>query len=291
MSFTRPFEPPVSSVTFAQLAAPYRDRTAAGNADIQGFFALYLQLPAPFQDLLDQIFAQPGLWDAYLRAPSSVKGHHRERGGNLRHSVEVAQLSLAQADAYIDMIDRDVVIISALMHDLGKTLEYELKGCTARMSTQGRLLGHKLTGLGLIWAPLHGCAGIGEHQRLAILNVLTCSANGAAWGGQAPGAFEAEIVCRNDQLSAIADMYRVSHARTGPEGGFGIYHKHQRVTPFHVKPFVAQPKIQVQAPPQAQVKAKTQAGAPGKTLSERLQAAHNASRVHFGGPGKTTRAR
>lgn len=103
----------------------------------------------------------------------------------MRYTLEVARISLMLAADPIaeHLVDRDVLIVAALVHDLGKALEYEAGMYGTTMSPLERLVGYKFTGFGILWVPLHSVQGIGECQRLALLNCLSCSHQGAAGGG------------------------------------------------------------------------------------------------------------
>jgi len=234
MSFF-PTPPTVISSTFEQLRAVHLPSTP--KSDVDTFFALYAQLSAPFQQLLDAVFAQPGLWKAFASSPSSRVGHHGGAGGNLRHTLEVARISLLLGSdpAFIDLVDRDVQIAAALLHDVGKAQEYEATRYGWRMSAQGRLVGHKFAGFGLVWNAVHAIHGITDHQRLALLNCLSSSTQGWSSSTRGPASAEAQLLHQADQLSAASDLFRASHAACGQAPGFGIRHRHQRETPYHVK--------------------------------------------------------
>ena len=222
--------------TFIQLRTAHLDSTP--KCAVSEFFRLYRQLSAPFQALLDEVFAQPGMWPAFARGPSSRKGHHCGPGGNLRHSVDVARISLLlAADPVAEhLVNRDVLIVAALTHDLGKALEYKSSVYDTKMSPLGRLVGHKFTGFGILWTSLHSVPGIGEHQRLALLHCLSCSPQGAFGGARGPACLEAQIVHHADRFSASSDLFDASLAGCRSDAGFGVRHDHQRETPYHVKP-------------------------------------------------------
>jgi len=271
MSFSNPYDT-AAAPTFAQLRAACLAISAEKSA-VDEFFEIFRQLTPPFQNLLGQIFAQPGLWEAFVRGPSSRRGHHCGRGENLRHSVEVARLSLCiAATSFETLVDSDVLIVTALLHDLGKALEYQEGVCRTKMSPLGRLVGHKSSGFGMVWGPLHSTSGIGECQRLAILNSLSSSENAAAKDVRGPASFEALIVSRADQLSAAGDLFRASHAASGSNAGFGVRHDHQRETPYHVKPRLPLP---AQATLAAQATQRP-------SLEQRLQAAVKISSRYYG---------
>jgi len=262
--------------TFEQARAAYLANASAG--DLKKFFALYFELTAPFQELFDTVFGPPGLWSAFITAPSSMRGHHRERGGNLRHSVEVAEISLLLASRKNigQQVDRQVQITASLTHDLGKLLEYECGPGGTCMSDYGRMIGHKFTGFALMWGPLHLNAGISEHQILAILNCLSNFSFGA---GATRGAatLEAEILSEADHLSAKQDQNAVSQASRGGRAGFGVRQPHQRETPFHVTPRLPEPEPEpapvTHAAPPSPGAASRAASAISPSLQARLRAA------------------
>lgn len=260
--------------TFAQLRAARLE--LAPKSAVNEFFELYAQLTLPFQQLLDTLFEQPGIWSNFVQQPSSKVGHHRSAGGNLRHTLEVVRISLALAadPACHRLADRNVQIVVALLHDIGKTCEYEAGPRGTQMSPLGRLVGHKFVGFGMVWNALHSTPGITEHQRLAILNCLSNSPQGWGSGVRGPACLEAQILHHADQLSAASDLFRVSQ-EASPNPGFGVRHPHQRETPYHVR---SRPSLVASAAPRAQG---APAAAPARerpSQQERLKAAAYPSR-------------
>lgn len=83
-------------------------------------------------------------YERYLTAPAAKANHHAYIGGLAEHSLEVCQLALgmAEAEAYAGLVDRDAIIVGALIHDLGKLGEYEWEGTPIGISRQGRLRSH-----------------------------------------------------------------------------------------------------------------------------------------------------
>ncbi|HID73687.1 MAG TPA: HDIG domain-containing protein, partial [Thermoplasmata archaeon] len=63
------------------------------------------------------------------------------------HTRTVTRMAMAVADARIDL-DRDTVIAGALLHDVGKLLEYR-PGPERRKSHFGQLVRHPVSGAGL----------------------------------------------------------------------------------------------------------------------------------------------
>lgn len=87
--------------------------------------------------------------------PAAKTMHHAYRGGLLEHTTSMAELAVRICDHYREL-DRDLVLLGVLFHDLGK-LE-ELGAMPANDYTPvGRLVGHVVLGRDLL---LERCAAI-----------------------------------------------------------------------------------------------------------------------------------
>ncbi|MDR1657495.1 MAG: HD domain-containing protein [Deltaproteobacteria bacterium] len=78
-----------------------------------------------------------GFWEA----SAAVKLHHAYPGGLLEHTLSVAKLAWLIAANYGPLINRDLLLCGAIVHDVGKCWEYSLKGGFEH-TNQGQLLGH-----------------------------------------------------------------------------------------------------------------------------------------------------
>ncbi len=89
------------------------------------------------------------IYGAALREhPAAKSMHHAYRGGLLEHVVSMAELALLVGSHYRDL-DRDLVLLGVLFHDLGKTRE--LGAMPANDYTlEGRLVGHVVIGRDLL---------------------------------------------------------------------------------------------------------------------------------------------
>ncbi len=73
--------------------------------------------------------------------PAAKSLHHAYKGGLLEHSVNVAHLSELIYKYYKNNINRDVLVFSALIHDLGKIWELDFS-LIPTYTDEGKLLGH-----------------------------------------------------------------------------------------------------------------------------------------------------
>lgn len=79
-------------------------------------------------------------YDKYITYPAAVKIHHEFGSGILHHSLAMADLAEDIAKRY-PQVDRDLLVAGALMHDIGKTIEYE-NPLMPVQTVEGKLCGH-----------------------------------------------------------------------------------------------------------------------------------------------------
>ena len=106
----------------------------------------------PLKALVDEILADGPLMEAFRRTPAGVKHHHAYAGGLLDHVVNLLRLADRVAPLY-PALDRDLLLVGVLVHDIGKTVELEsLHGFS--YTDVGQLLGHVLLGLEIVDAKI-----------------------------------------------------------------------------------------------------------------------------------------
>jgi len=101
--------------------------------------------PGPLRELCDEVLGDGPLMATFCRSPAGVKHHHAHAGGLLAHVVNLLHLADRVAPLY-PAIDRDLLLVGVLFHDLGKTLELESERGFS-YTDAGQLLGHVLLGL------------------------------------------------------------------------------------------------------------------------------------------------
>ncbi len=205
------------------------------SPDQLAFHQALKQLSEPFIQLVCKVIESPDNWQKFVSCPSSVRGHHSEAGGNLRHTIEVAQSCAGMASGYTNLVDHDVLITAALLHDFGKIHCYRVGSVFPWQHTdQSRLLGHKLLGVSPVIFHIQRSCGFTDAQALGLMHCLAASSV-KTFDSRGPACLEAEILMKADQLSAAADLYRLSSEAKLSRGGFGVRHPHQRQVPFHIK--------------------------------------------------------
>lgn len=191
-------------------------------------------LPDYFIKLVNGIFWDYRRFYRFLVGPSSLNGHHNDKHGNLRHSIEVVNNALMLAKDR-KTICPHVLATAAILHDAGKADEYQFnyeRNCF-EISARGVLLGHKLSIVEWIAAAIAQYQiNIPENQLLSLLHALTAAKGAPDWIGiREPKSPEALLLSIADRLSGQDDLF----TQTMPSNdGFGSYHKHLRGRPFLV---------------------------------------------------------
>jgi len=94
--------------------------------------------------LLKSFFEDEEFAKAFARCPAAVSLHHAYLGGLLQHTLGVARMALDVTERY-PILDRDILLTGALLHDLGKVEEIEHHRAF-KYSDRGALLGHLTIG-------------------------------------------------------------------------------------------------------------------------------------------------
>jgi 3'-5' exoribonuclease len=97
--------------------------------------------------LMDEAFLQK-----LSRAPAGIKHHHAYLGGLLEHIVNLMEVVLRIAPCY-PMIDRDLLLLGAFLHDMGKVDELSYDRELA-YTDEGQLIGHLVMAISMLEAKL-----------------------------------------------------------------------------------------------------------------------------------------
>jgi 3'-5' exoribonuclease len=178
--------------------------------------------------LLDRVLADADLAAAYQRVPAGKSIHHARLGGLVEHSLSVCRLAdsvcQAYADQYPDLLDRDLLLTAAFLHDVGKTLELSAER-KFEYTDAGRLVGHVVLGLELVSSHLRALEGFPEDLALHLRHLLL-SHHGALGHGspKRPKTAEAWVLHCVDLLDCSVDQTAALVA-TLPPGGWTPYQK------------------------------------------------------------------
>lgn len=95
---------------------------------------------APWAKLMRLAFKDEEIQSRFCSIPAAKGVHHAYVGGLLEHTLSVAGMAMRAADHY-PHLDRQVLLMGALFHDMGKIWEFS-GGLVNDYTDDGRLLGH-----------------------------------------------------------------------------------------------------------------------------------------------------
>ncbi len=191
----------VRDVTRAEAADPaeFLPRAYRDLDELDGFLEhLAREVHDPgYAALLERLLGDGALRADWRRAPCTRGGHHAYLGGLLEHTVAVATLALEACQLH-PRLNSDLLICAAIVHDIGKTREFEY-GAEVTLSDAGRLLGHLVLGEQLLVPRMDG---LEADKRLALLHCLLSHHGPDSAPGRRFGSPEALALYRLNALDA-----------------------------------------------------------------------------------------
>lgn len=98
--------------------------------------------------LMELFLADEDFLRGYSSAPAAKSMHHVYLGGLLEHSLSIAELIDKVAGHYPEL-DRDLLVVGALLHDVGKVAELSYRR-SFDYTDEGKLLGHIIIGVEML---------------------------------------------------------------------------------------------------------------------------------------------
>ena len=86
----------------------------------------------------------------FSQSYAGVRLHHAYVGGLLEHTVATMELAQFIAEQYPKIVNRDLLIVGAFLHDVGKTVELSGDALAPVYSDEGQALGHLYLGAELL---------------------------------------------------------------------------------------------------------------------------------------------
>ncbi len=169
---------------------------------------------ADYRKMAEAFFRDTALMNAFARAPAARDLHHAFLGGLLEHTLNVARM--AQAFAATARVNRDILLLGSLLHDIGKIEELSAD-LVIDYTDRGKLLGHLYIGAEMIADRARTIPGF-PGEKLRLLQHMILSHHGRYEYGspvlpKIPEAFalhhldnlDAKVETSNRLLDAIAD--------------------------------------------------------------------------------------
>ncbi|MBO8434067.1 MAG: HD domain-containing protein [Tyzzerella sp.] len=151
---------------------------------------------------LEEIFIKDSVISKKIKYHSAAKSvHHGYMGGLVEHTLSVTQICDFLAPRY-KYVDRDILIASAMLHDIGKI--YELSDFPENDYTdEGQLLGHIVIGIDIISEAVKKVEGFPKKLESLLKHCLISHHGELEYGSpQLPKTIEAFILHCADNMDA-----------------------------------------------------------------------------------------
>ena len=175
--------------------------------------------------LLENIFVKNEHISKNIKTHSAAKTlHHGYMGGLIEHVVSVTSICDFLSDKY-KFINRDILIASALVHDIGKI--YELSPFPDNEYTdEGELLGHIVIGLELITNEASKIEGFPKETLRLIKHCIVSHHGELEFGSpQVPKTIEAMVLHSADSTDSKLKMYEETLEKADSKATWVGYHK------------------------------------------------------------------
>jgi 3'-5' exoribonuclease len=165
---------------------------------------------------LRQLAAQAlSTWGSALREhPAAKTIHHAYRGGLLEHTVSMAELAVRMAAHYPDL-DRDLLLLGVLFHDLGKIDEIGAMPVN-EYTLRGQLVGHVVIGRDMLLEACSQIPDFPEDLRVELEHLVLSHQGRLEFASPVvPRTLEALVLHFIDNLDSKINQLRKARA-TGP---------------------------------------------------------------------------
>src|SRR5215472_3416894 len=172
--------------------------------------------------LLQAFMADPQVEHAYKNAPAAKSLHHAFIGGLLDHVVSLFQLCDLACRNYAAMIDRDLLLTGAFLHDIGKVHELTFAR-SFTYTTRGQLLGHMIIELEMLQQKLALLPGFPEEYKTLIEHLIISHHGKYEFGSPKMPMFpEALMLHYLDDLDSKMESMR-AHFQREPDAEWTTY--------------------------------------------------------------------
>jgi len=157
--------------------------------------------------LLEDLWADAAFVRAFGDAPAARTLHHAYLGGLAEHTASVVALCETIAGHYPG-VDRDLLVASAILHDVGKLQELQWHGAF-EYTDGGRLLGHIVQGALFVEERLKKYPDFPPTRRDQLLHIILCHHGELEWGSPVtPKTLEGLILHHVENLDGKVNQFR-----------------------------------------------------------------------------------
>ena len=205
------------------------DFLPATRLDVNSMFNRLLKITASMEttyikNLIEAFWNDEEFVQKFKTAPAAKKMHHAYIGGLLEHTLSMASLADKIAGHYSG-VDRDLLIAGAILHDIGKTREFEYE-ISIDYSDEGRLINHIVIGIEMIDEKLSEIEGFPEEKMLLLKHMIVSHHGTREFGSpEPPKTIEAVILNYIDEIDSKVKGIREFMANEDPNETWTSFHR------------------------------------------------------------------
>ena len=199
------------------------------SRDVEQMFArlraLIDTIASPFLKALMNAFLRDGEFvRLFKRAPAAKKMHHAYLGGLLEHTLSMALLVDKIAGHYSG-VDRDLLLVGAVLHDVGKLREFSYDHMID-YTDEGRLLSHIVIGAEMVEAKVRTIEGFPSELAVMVKHLIVSHHGVREFGSpEPPKTIEAVLLNHIDEIDARVNAIREFMATEDPDAAWTGFHR------------------------------------------------------------------
>lgn len=175
--------------------------------------------------LIDGFLEDQAFMDLFTTAPGGVSIHHGYAGGLLEHTVTIMGQAVLFAEMHPGLLDQDLLLSGAFLHDIGKTRElfWEIG---REYTTEGKLIGHIGIGIMMLDEKLNGIHGFPNDLALLLRHMILSHHGDPAFGSPVrPAVPEAVALHMLDNTDAKLNHLSVHLGNSAPDEAWSGFDK------------------------------------------------------------------
>ena len=174
--------------------------------------------------LLEAFWQDPVFIKGFKSAPAAKKMHHAYVGGLLEHTLSMALLADKVAGHY-EGVDRELLIVGALLHDIGKIREFDYD-LNIDYSDEGRLLNHIVLGVEMLEEKLRQIPDFPPTRALLLKHLIVSHHGTREFGSpEPPKTIEAVLLNFIDDMDAKVNGIRTYITADDDGASWTPYHR------------------------------------------------------------------
>jgi 3'-5' exoribonuclease len=178
----------------------------------------------PLADLMNALWDDSEIVRQFKRAPAAKMMHHAYVGGLLEHTLSMVLLADKIAGHY-NGVDRDMLLVGAVLHDIGKIRELSCRH-SLDYTDDGRLLSHIILGIELVNEKIQSITDFPKEQAAVIKHMIISHHGAREFGSpEPPKTIEAVLLNYIDEIDSRVNGIREFMAADDPDSAWTSYHR------------------------------------------------------------------